>query len=53
MKMQITLNIFETMALVTAIYYLGKFLRTKVNFLSKYCIPAPVVVWPLWALVVW
>ena len=32
MKMQITLNIFETMALVTAIYYLGKFLRTKVNF---------------------
>ena len=43
MKMQITLNIFETMALVTAIYYLGKFLRTKVNFLSKYCIPAPVV----------
>ena len=43
MKMQITLNIFETMALVTAIYYLGKFLRTKVNFLSRYCIPAPVV----------
>ena len=36
-------SIFETMALVTAIYYLGKFLRTKVNFLSKYCIPAPVV----------
>lgn len=35
MKMQITLNIFETMALVTAIYYLGKFLRTKVNFLSS------------------
>lgn len=41
--MELKFNIFETMALVTAIYYLGKYLRTKVNFLSKYCIPAPVV----------
>lgn len=41
--MELKFNIFETMALVTAIYYLGKYLRRKVNFLSKYCIPAPVV----------
>lgn len=41
--MELKFNIFETMALVTAVYYLGKFLRNKIKFLSKYCIPAPVV----------
>lgn len=41
--MEFEFNIFETMALVTAIYYLGKYLREKISFLSKYCIPAPVV----------
>ena len=41
--MELEFNIFETMALVTAVYYLGKFLRNKIKFLSKYCIPAPVV----------
>ena len=41
--MELKFNIFETMALVTVVYYLGKFLRTKIKFLSKYCIPAPVV----------
>lgn len=41
--MELKFNIFETMALVTAVYYLGKYLRTKIKFLSKYCIPAPVV----------
>ena len=41
--MELKFNIFETMSLVTVVYYLGKFLRTKIKFLSKYCIPAPVV----------
>lgn len=41
--MEFKFNIFETMALVTAIYYLGKYLREKISFLSKYCIPAPVI----------
>ena len=41
--MELKLNLFETMALVTVVYYLGKFLRNKVKFLSKYCIPAPVI----------
>ena len=41
--MEINLNIFETMALVTVVYYIGRFLRNKINVLSKYCIPAPVV----------
>lgn len=41
--MDIKLNIFETMALVTVVYYLGKYLKNKIKFLSKYCIPAPVV----------
>lgn len=41
--MELKFDIFETMALVTAVYYLGKYLRTRVKVLSKYCIPAPVV----------
>lgn len=41
--MELKFNLFETMALVTSVYYLGKYLREKVRFLSKYCIPAPVV----------
>ncbi len=42
-KMERKFNIFETMTLVTTVYYLGKFLRAKIKFLSKYCITAPVV----------
>ena len=30
--MELKFNIFETMALVTAVYYLGKYLRTKIKF---------------------
>lgn len=41
--MELNFNIFETMAVVTVVYYLGKYLRTKIKFLAKYCIPAPVV----------
>ena len=41
--MELNLDIFQTMALVTIVFYLGTYLRKKVKFLSKYCIPAPVV----------
>lgn len=41
--MELKLDIFQTMALVTVVFYLGTYLRKKVRFLSKYCIPAPVV----------
>ena len=41
--MEITFNVFETMALATLVFYLGKYLREKIKILSKYCIPAPVI----------
>ena len=49
--MELKLDIFQTMALVTVVFYLGTYLRKKVRFLSKYCIPAPVVGGLLFALV--
>ena len=41
--MNIKLDIFETMSIATFVFYLGQFLRKKIKFLSKYCIPAPVI----------
>ncbi len=41
--MQVSLNIYQTLAAAVAVYYVGVLLRTKVPFLRKYCIPAPVV----------
>lgn len=41
--MEINLDIFETMALATAVFYIGFYLRKKISILKKYCIPAPVV----------
>ena len=49
--MELKLDILQTMALVTIVFYLGTYLRKKVRFLSKYCIPAPVVGGLLFALV--
>lgn len=50
--MTINLDIFQTMALVTLVFYLGLFLRKKINALSKYCIPAPVIGGLLFAILV-
>ena len=41
--MEVKLNIYQTMAAAIAVYYLGVWLRYKIGFLRKYCIPAPVV----------
>ncbi|WP_297714531.1 sodium/glutamate symporter [Clostridium sp.] len=49
--MELKLDIFQTMALVTVVFYLGTYLRKKVRFLSKYCIPSPVVGGLLFSLV--
>lgn len=48
----IELDIFVTMALATFVYYFGLFMRKKVKFLSKYCIPAPVIGGLLFAIVI-
>lgn len=41
--MEIKLDIFQTMALATAVFYFGVYLRRKTKVLEKYCIPAAVV----------
>lgn len=41
--MEINLNIYETMALVSIVFYIGKYVRNKFSILSKYCIPPSVV----------
>ncbi|MGL5415933.1 MAG: sodium/glutamate symporter [Clostridium sp.] len=41
--MHIKLDIFQTMAIATCMFYLGKVLRAKIKFLNKYCVPAPVI----------
>lgn len=39
----ITLDMYQTLALAVAALMLGAFLKTKIRFLEKFCIPAPVV----------
>lgn len=41
--MELNFNIYETMALVSIILYIGKYMRNKFSLLSKYCIPPSVV----------
>lgn len=41
--MELNLNMIQTLAVAIAMYYLGVFLKRKINFLEKFCIPAPVV----------
>ncbi len=41
--MEFNLNVYETMALVSIVYYIGKFNILKFSILSKYCIPPSVV----------
>ncbi|MGL5353517.1 MAG: sodium/glutamate symporter [Clostridium sp.] len=49
--MEFKLDIYETMALATVVFYLGQFLKKKITVLSKYCIPAPVIGGIVFALV--
>ena len=41
--MDINLNMYQTLAAAVAVFFLGGFLKTKIKFLRKYCIPAPVI----------
>lgn len=41
--MYINLNIYQTMMLVSIIFYIGNYLRDKLTIISKYCIPPAVV----------
>ena len=41
--MELSLNLYQTMALAVGVFYLGSFLRSKVKLFRDYCIPAPVI----------
>ena len=41
--MEINLDIYKTMALVSIVFYIGKFVRNKLSIMKKYCIPPSVV----------
>lgn len=41
--MEIQLDMYQTMAIAVIVLMLGHFLKSKFNFLEKFCIPAPVV----------
>lgn len=50
--MAFNLNIYETMALVSVLFYLGKYVKNRFSLLTKYCIPPSVVGGFLFALLV-
>jgi ESS family glutamate:Na+ symporter len=41
--MALQLDMIQTIALAVVVLFLGQTLRKRVNFLEKYCIPAPVI----------
>ena len=50
--MTIQLDIYQTMALVALVFYLGKYLKDRITVLTKYCIPPAVVGGFVFALVI-
>lgn len=41
--MEIQIDMYQTLALSVVVLMLGQFLKQKINFLEKFCIPSPVV----------
>ena len=41
--MKVQLDMYQTLALSVVVLMLGQFLKQKINFLEKFCIPSPVV----------
>gem|GEM_PF-2914539 len=41
--MSIALDMYQTVAIAVLVLMLGAFLRKKIHFLEKFCIPAPVI----------
>lgn len=42
-SIQLTLDLYQTMALVSIVFYLGKYIRNKFGIFIKYCIPPAVI----------
>jgi len=49
--MQLSLNLYQSMALAVAVFYFGTFLKSKVKIFQTYCIPSPVIGGILFAIV--
>ena len=47
----LALNSYQTMAVGTLLYYLGKYLKSRIKFLQTYCIPNPVIGGILFAII--
>lgn len=43
--MEIHLNMYQTLAVAVLVLLFGSFLRHRIRFLEKFCIPAPVIWW--------
>ena len=41
--MNLSFNLMQTVGFAIMVYYIGKFLRNKVYFFQKFCVPAPVI----------
>lgn len=41
--MTISFDIIQTIAIAVMVLYLGNFIRNKIHFLERFCIPAPVI----------
>lgn len=41
--MEIQIDMYQTLAVSVLVLILGQFLRKRINFLEKFCIPAPVI----------
>ncbi|WP_454052143.1 sodium/glutamate symporter [Clostridium sp. Marseille-Q7071] len=41
--MTLKLDMIQTLALAIVVYYIGRWIKTKVTILEKFCIPSPVV----------
>lgn len=41
--MEVSLDMIQTTALAVVIYYFGAWVRSKINVLERFCIPAPVI----------
>lgn len=40
---KISLDLMQTVAFAIVVFYIGKFLRAKIKFFQKFCVPAPVI----------
>ena len=51
--LQITLDMYQTLAAAVVVLMLGRFLRRRVRLLERFCIPAPVIGGVLFAVFTW